>query len=334
MARHEIVPSRPTHFPASEPYTILGLDPEDAYAAVNESASTKVELWSKVLVDHVEYARELSSLKHAVQILGNRESFFRYRSFVRKVYDPSRKEITSSRIQRMFAAAVVNCVPDLREQDTIRDIQAGSIFGLSVLIGLMLLIAVITIPVGGVVVFGTAFFAKTLLVAWGPWAILPALAVVAVGGAAVYWYREHRDVFDQLHVGLGKAMDQVEALAVALEDVFLLRGFQLFEKDAAQFRAWRKVADKERDSLVADFIKSYVRVFVDRLSSLIVGVEGSKKMGPEEFFSFLSEHPREVQACFLTSLYDLVSRQQSDWPAVEFHPSDTIAPDLLNAADV
>lgn len=322
VTRDEVPATRPVHFPASEPYTILGIDPDEGCVAVGELAPTKVDKWLRTLTDQGEYAREHASLRHALDILGNRESFFRYRGFVKKVYDPSRKAITRAKVQRMFAKAIVSCAPDLRRRETIREIQAGGIFGISVLIGLMLLIAVMTIPVGGVVVLGSPFFATTLFVAWGSWAILPALAVITVGGAATYWYRKHRDVFLEIHDSLGEVMQQIEALAAALEDVFLLQGFHLYEKDAAEFRQWRRGLEEKRNVVVTDFVRRYVSAFVECLSSVIANVESGKKMGPEEFFVFLAEHPSEVRICFRQTLYDLISRQQSAWPSIEFHSRD------------
>ena len=320
VSRDGIPPPRQAHFVAGEPFTILGIDPSTDHSEIAAAASVKVEEWLKLLGNQAEYERERKSLENADRILSHRESLFRYRGFVKKVYDPSRKPITLGKLQRSFAKAIVSCVPELRSRQTLHDVQAGVGFGFSVLIAAVLLVAVLTIPVGGVAVLGFALFTKTLIVAWGPLAILPALAVLTTGGLAAYWYHQHADVFRKIHEVLGEAFQQIEALGGAIEDVFLLRGFDLLEKDSTEFHGWRRQAEKKRDELLELFIAKFVEAFVDQLVVVLSQAHQGTEMSADEFFQFLADHPREVRSSFKRALYVLVIEHQEDLLRLSYAP--------------
>ena len=310
LGRDGIPPPRQIHFIAREPFTILGIDPNTDHSAIAAAASSKFDEWLKVLADQSEYERERKSLENAHRILSHRESLFRYRGFVKKVYDPSRKQVTIGKLQRSFAKAIVSCVPELRSRQTLHDVKAGGGFGFSVLIAAVLLVAVLTIPVGGITVLGFTLFAKTLVVTWGPLAILPALAVLTTGGLAAYWYHQHADVFRKIHEVLGEAFQQIEALGAVIEDIFLLRGFDLFEKNSAEFRGWRRHAEKKRDELLELFITKFVGAFVDQLVAVLSQAHQGPEMSADEFFQFLTDHPHEVRSSFKRALYVLVRDDQ------------------------
>lgn len=310
MSRDRIPPSRPVHFSAREPFTVLGIDPNEGHVAVADAASANVDEWLKLIGGQVGYDGERMSLENAYRILGHRESLFRYRGFVRKVYDPSRKEVTPGKLQRSFARAIVSCVPELRNRQTLHDVKAGVGFGFSLLIAAVLLVAVITVPVGGITVLGYTLFAQTLIVTWGPLAILPAVAVLTTGGLAAYWYRRHADIFRRIHEALGEALQQIEALGGVIEDSFLLHGFDLFQKDPAEFHRWRKQAEKKRDETLELFIAEFVKSFVDQLVEVLSRLHPKPEMSAEEFFQFLADHQYEVRTSFKCALYLLVVNRQ------------------------
>ena len=320
VGRDGLPPPRQAHFVAGEPFTILGVDPTADHSEIAATASAKFDLWLKLLGDQAKYKREWKSLENAHRILSHRESLFRYRGFVKKVYDPSRKQVTLAKLQRSFAKAIVSCVPELRSRQTIHDVQAGVGFGFSVLIAAVLLVAVLTIPVGGVAILGFALFTKTLIIAWGPFAILPALAVMASGGLAAYWYHQHADVFRKIHEVLGEAFQQIGALGGAIEDVFLLRGFDLLEEDSTKFHGWRRQAEKKRDELLELFITKFVGAFVDQLVAVLSQAHQGKEMSAEEFFQFLADHPHEVRTSFKRALYVLVIEHQEEFLPLSYAP--------------
>ena len=320
VGRDGIPPHRQAHFVAGEPFTILGVDPTADHSEIAATASAKFDLWLKLLGDQAKYKREWKSLENAHRILSHRESLFRYRGFVKKVYDPSRKQVTLGKLQRSFAKAIVSCVPELRSRQTLHDVKAGSGFGFSVLIAAVLLVAVLTIPVGGITILGVTLFAKTLIVTWGPLAVLPALAVLTTGGLAAYWYHQHADVFRKIHEALGEAFQQIEALGGAIEDVFLLRGFDLFEKNSREFHGWRRQAEKKRDELLELFIAKFVSAFVDQLVVTLSQAHQGPEITADEFFQFLADHPHEVRSSFKRALYVLVLDHQENLLQLQYDP--------------
>jgi hypothetical protein len=303
MVGDEIPPPLPVHFPASEPYTILGIDPETPHDAVASIASARAGAWLKVLAYHAEYERERASITAALQILGQRQTIFRYRSFIRTTYDPARTDVTPAKLQRAFAAAIISCAPELRRRQTLKDVQAGIGFGSSLLIAAVLLVGVVTVPIGGITLLGFPLFAKTALIAWGPIAILPALGVLSAGALAAYWYHQHADVFLQIHESLSEALQQIAALGAALDDVYLLRCFHLFERTPEEFHKQQRLAEQERNTVLEIFIGEFVRAFVDELVVSLSQVGLSTEMNSDELFQYLKDHPAEVRSCFKRVLY-------------------------------
>jgi hypothetical protein len=310
IPRKEIPPASPVHFPAKEPFTILGINPNASYSDVIEAASSKVNDWFSYLPDTGEYEREQASLRDALSILENRQSFTQYRSFARK-YDQSRKELSRSRIQRMFAKTIISQAPELRKRQKIRDMQSGGILAVSLLVSIVLLIVVLTIPVGGVTILGLSLFANTLFIAWGPFAIIPIAALIGLGGLGAYWYKQYKDVFLDLQGYLGQVMDYVEAMAYAVEDIFLLDGFRLFQESSSEFCVNKERIQQDRDDFMSEFVKRYVEKFVIRLSSTISEYGSDQSMKTEQFFALLADHPGEVQQCFQHAFSDMVIEMQS-----------------------
>ena len=310
IPRELIPPGSPAHFLAMEPFTILGISPHASYADISETAGTKAVAWFLVLPDTGEYAREQASLHNAVNILGNRQSCAQFRSFTRS-YDQSRKSYSRSKIQRRFAHAIIGNATGLRKRQTIRNIQSGSILGVSLLVSLVMLIVVMTLPVGGVTILGFTLFANTLISAWGPFAIMPIAAVAGLGVLGAYWYKRHKDVFLELQGCLGLVMDHMEAMAYAIEDVFLLDGFRLFQEDSSVFRINKVRIQQDRDAIMSEFVERYVEVFVSRLSSMISERESTARMNAEQLFTFIADHPGEVQQCFQHAFSDLVIKMRA-----------------------
>lgn len=312
LTRSEIPPAAPAHFLAMEPFTILGIDPSCSFDNATEIAAKRAVAWEQTIPDNVEYALEQASLRLATNILGDRQCYVQYLSFARQTYDRSRKSLSRYKIRRMFAHGVLARAPVLLKRQTIRNIQAGGIFGVSLLASLVLLLVVLTIPVGGVTILGFTVFATTLFTAWGPLAIMPIAALAALGGLAAFWYRKHHDILLDLQGCLGQVMEYMEAIACSAEDIFLLRSFRLFQLDSTEFRLDRRRIEQMRDAVLADFVKDYVGAFVNRLSSMISKAESGQRMMPERFFELLAAHPGEVRGCFERTLYELVVEKRAN----------------------
>lgn len=156
IRRSQIPLGSPTHFFSLEPFTILGINPRVSYADITNTAIAKADIYCSSLPDKDEYAREKEALRNAVNILGNQQSCIQYRSFARK-YDQSRQMLSGSKMERRFAKAIIGHAPGLRKLQTIRNSKSGGILAVSLLVSLVLLIVVLTIPVGGVAIFGFTF---------------------------------------------------------------------------------------------------------------------------------------------------------------------------------
>jgi hypothetical protein len=316
----QIPPGSPFHFPAMEPFTILGIDPRASFTDTTETASSKAAAWFSGLPDTKEFAREQESLRKAASILGNRHSCTQYRSFAR-IYDKSRKRISRSRIERSFVKTIIGHAPGLRKRQTIKNMKSDGILSVSLLVSLVLLIVVLTVPVGGVTIFGYTLFAQTLIVAWGPFAIIPIVALAGLGGLGAYWYKKNEDVFLELQVYFRQVMDHMEAMAYAVEDIFLLHSFHLFQEDSSAFRINKTRIQQARDDFIFKFVERYVEEFVVRLSKMIQKYESDQRMSPEQFFMLLADHPGEVQQCFKHTFSELVIEKRTDLLQLEM---DTI----------
>ena len=136
-SRKLIPPRSPIHFPATEPFTILGINPSHSYADTIESIRRKATEWHAVLPTTEEYGRESSAIHTAENILSDQRTFIRYQSFARK-YDQSRKNLSRSKIHRQFAKAIISGTPALRKRQTIRNTQSGGILSVSLLVSIRL----------------------------------------------------------------------------------------------------------------------------------------------------------------------------------------------------
>ena len=221
-SRELIPPRSPIHFPATEPFTILGINPSHSYADTIESIRRKATEWHTVLPTTEEYGRESSAIHTAENILSDQRTFIRYQSFARK-YDQSRKNLSRSKIHRQFAKAIISGTPALRKRQTIRNTQSGGILSVSLLVSIVLLIVVFTIPAGLVSILGFTLLADTIFVTWGPFALVPIATLAAVGTLGAYWYKQHKDVFVELQASLGQDMDYIEAMVYAIEDRYFMR---------------------------------------------------------------------------------------------------------------
>jgi len=217
-----------------------------------------------------------------------------------------KKHLSRASIQRRFAKAIVRLSPSLRNRQTIRDLQSGGIVGLSLLIATVLLVVVLTVPVGGVTILGLTLFAKTLIVAWGPLALIPIAALLALGGCGAFWYKKHKDVFRELQDYLCEVIEHMESMAYAIEDIFFLYSFQLFQEDSSVLHEKKSGIRKTCDDFMTQFISEYVDSFIDRLSRVATDQCGKGDMSPESFFQFLSLHPGETQQCFQQSFSGLL----------------------------
>lgn len=308
LARQSIPPPHAVHFPATEPFTVLGISPRATYADVDRLSSSRSSLWLEHLCEEATFNRERQAISDAKSILGDRHSCTQYRSFARS-YDKSRRPLSRGKLQRQFAHAVVSHAPALRKRQNLHDIRSGGIFGVSLLISIVLLIVVLTIPIGGLSIFGFTLFAQTLIAAWGPFAIIPAAALIALGGLGAYWYRQHKHIFKELQSYLAQVMDHMEAMAYSVEDRFLLLGFRLFQKDSTSFHVNKAQVQKARDAIMSEFVAQYTAAFVERLSMVVQETQQAAQMRVEDFFAFLAEHPAEVQNCFHSTFSELVINQ-------------------------
>ena len=103
------------------------------------------------------------------------------------------------------------------------------------------------------------------------------MALVALGGLGAYWYKQHKEVFVELQGCLGNVLEQMEALAYAVEDVFMLHEFHLYKKDSSRYKLREKDIRKRRDDILAEFVKRYVEVFTRKLSSMMWMVTRTRK---------------------------------------------------------
>ena len=308
-SRDLIPPRSPAHFPATEPFTILGINPGHSYTDTIENMRRKTAEWLSVLPSTEEYRREADAIHTAEKILGDQRSFIRYKSFARR-YDASRKNLSKSKIHRQFAKAIIRSTPILRKRQTIRTTQSGGILSISLLISIVLLVAVFTIPAGVVSLLGVTLLSETIFVTWGPFAIVPIATLAAIGALGAYWYKQHKDVFVELQTSLGQDMDYIEAMVYAIEDRYFMRSYELFQADSSRFVLKKRHIEKARDVIMADFIKKYVSAFVSRLTDMIRKSEAAETISADQFFAFLENNPGEVQQCFQYSLFDLADTVQ------------------------
>lgn len=311
LPRDQIPPQIPVHFPAKEPFTILGISSRLKPADVCTLARDKERAWLSCLIDVNEYEREVSAIHDAADILGDNRSCILYKAFAKK-YHKGRTQLSRSKIQRNFISALITMAPVLKKRQTSRNIESGGIFATSLLVAIVMLIAVLTIPVGGISILGFSLFANSLFVAWGPAAIIPAIAFIALGGLGAYWYKQHKEVFVELQVCLGYVLEQMEALAYAVEDVFMLHEYHLYQDNSSNYKLREKDIRKRRDAILAKFVEHYVEVFTRKLSSMMSDGEEDQQMSPEQFFAFITNNPEEIRQCFHHSLSELLIENRND----------------------
>jgi hypothetical protein len=301
----ELIPPRfPVHFPATEPFTVLGITPGHSYVDTIEIIRRKAAEWLSVLPTTEEYGRETAAIRTAENILGDKQAFMRYQSFARK-YEESRKNLSKSKIHRQFAKSIIQSTPVLGKRQTIRTTQSGGILSVSLVVSILMLVAVFTIPVGVFSILGATLLSETIFLTWGPFALVPIATLVAVGALGAYWYKRHKDVIVELQASLGQVMDYVEAMVYAIEDRYFIRSYELFQAGSSSFVTKKKHIEKARDAIMADFIKKYVSAFVSRLADMIRKSEAADTISADQFFAFLENNPGEVQQCFQYSLFDL-----------------------------
>ena len=150
LPRDKVPPLSPVHFPAKEPFTILGISPGLKASDVSVLAREKETSWLRCLPDVKEYDREISAIHDAVNILCDNRSCTLYKAFA-KTYDKGRAQLSRSKIQRNFISALITMAPVLKKRQTSRNIESGGIFATSLLVAIVMLIVVLTIPVAALV---------------------------------------------------------------------------------------------------------------------------------------------------------------------------------------
>lgn len=301
LSRTDMPPLSPVHFQAKEPFTVLGVNPQDASSDISVQAVRQADAWLAILPRTPKYERERGAVQNAMSMLGQQQSIIQYRAFARK-YEVSRKPFSRNSIQRGLARAIVSQSPLLRSKQKIRTVQSGGIFAVAFLMSLVLLIVILTLPVGGVAIMGYVIFSTTLIAAWGPAAIIPVLALLALGGVSAYLFKRYKDVFQELQAHLGQVLDYMESMAYAFEDNFFLREFKTHQQAPDEFKMHKKQMCDERTRHMSAFIDMYIRSFIDRLSELAKKWEGRENVTVDRFFALLADHPGEVRECFLQTL--------------------------------
>ena len=317
LSRGEIPPQLPVHVVAQEPFTILDINPRLDCSDITEITRSKSISWLECLPDNDDYAREIKLIRDAASILGNTRSCIQYKAFAKQYYEErdrhtskeKRDRHTRKGMHRSFFKAIIAAAPELKRRQTISEIKAGGIFATSLLVSLILLIVVLTIPVGGISISGYAFFASTLFAAWGPAAIIPILAIVGLGGLVAYWYKQHNEVFKELQGCLEQVMDhQMVAIAYAIDDYYMLEAFDLFKNSSSEYRMHKKEIEEERDTFMTECVENYVENFIECLASKITDNEDERKMTPEQFFIFLEKNPGEIRQCFQHSFSGIAAK--------------------------
>lgn len=307
LSREAIPPVTPHRFHASEPFTILGINPISSFSDISALAQERGKSWHALLGKSTEFQRERTAIDSAVNILHESQSCAQYRAFA-KSYACSRKRFSRKKICLKLARAVLNQSPALVTRQRIIDLKTGGIFSVPLLISIALLIAILTIPMGGVTILGIAFFASTIMAAWGPFAILPIVVLLALGGLGAYWYRQFNHVFCDLQDNLSRVIDIMEAMSHAVEDVFFLQEFKTFQSDSRRFRVNQRKIHDEISACIDSFIVDLIAAFIKRLSALVQRDEGQEKMTPEAFFTFLKSHPGELRECFQQTLSQVAGK--------------------------
>ena len=297
LSRTGIPPESPAHFTASEPFTVLGISPRASARDITALAGKRGRQWLALLPNTKKWDVERRTVRQAMDLLKDRSSCMEYRAFARSTSDPENR-VSRDVLQRKIARMIVQEMPGLRDRQKIRDLKSGGLVGLSFLSSLVLLIVVLTLPVGGVTVLGLTVLTTTLIASWGPLALLPAAAILALGGLGAYYYKKHSQVFRELQSFMQEIIGRMEVMVQAAEDVFLLHAYRCYQEDRESFVNHYASVKKIHDRFLDERIRDWVRDLVGRLGSLMEEQSGGNKMRPEDFFSFLSDHPAEVHAVF------------------------------------
>jgi hypothetical protein len=288
LKREEIPPRSEVAFIASEPFTILGIDPRDRVDDIKTTALENSAKWEALLAEgdmtKPDAVSMLGHIRHASEILA--EDCIIYRSFAAQ-FNKSFSHFNSKAVQSTILKAILKLCPSLLRRDTYYRLKQGGLFSSSVLMSLMLLFTVAAVPIGGA--FGGALFATTILAQLGPLAIIPIIALLALGAVAATMYRKHRSVINELRPHLRVHILNIEALARAVEDRLLLKSFDAYRIGATpNYRAFREETSKTMTVIIQRVISRWI----DRVGVLLEKEEGGTT--PDRFIELLRDNTQIV----------------------------------------
>jgi hypothetical protein len=159
------------------------------------------------------------------------------------------------------------------------------------------LVAVLTLPLGGLSILGYVLFAKTLFAAWGPLAFIPSFVLITIGGFSAYWYRKQKHVFQELVEYFQHNVRILEALAFAVEDSYLLQTFLLKQSEPDTFRVNQRAIKKAIATHMDKIIHGFLQDFIRNLAEFTEKHADSDKMDIRAFYQLLEDHPGEVEKC-------------------------------------
>lgn len=309
LSRNDIPSAFPMHCVASEPFTLMGINPDAKKSDIIKNARQSSEKWLTTLPNVPEYERERTGIKKAVEILSTEAIITQYRGFA-KDYEQKRKKFSRDDIVSLIMKKIVSQSPTLRKRWRDGKRKSSGIFGSSFLVSIAFLIALFTVHVGGVTILGFTLFSTTLFAYLGPLALLPISVLLLFGGFMAHLYKQHTDVFRELHKYLSPVIVKIEAVAYAVEDVFFLQRFEVFRHDSTEIRKHQKEMYSYRDKFMKDFIGAYTEAFNKELSRLVQEHEGKEQMTADCFFSILRNHPGELEKCFQQPFVSQVTKLQ------------------------
>lgn len=301
LERDNVPPGYPCIFFAQEPFTVLGLSPQLSASDIADAAKIQSQKWKERLQTSNNPSRDnlIHIIEQAERILS--EQCFPYRAFAKK-YASLGRCYSKTLIRKAFFKTLIKSAPSLRRRQTLRNLKIGGIFSIPLLVAITFLVVVLTIPVGGITILGYTLFAQTLFVIWGPFALIPVLALMATGGFGAYWYRKHKHVFQELAGHFHNNLRILEALAFAIEDFYLLQAFELKQKEPDTFRVNQRQIKKEISKHMDELVNGFIQEFIQNLSVFTAEHVGSDKMDIAKFYQLLEEHPGEVEKCSEASL--------------------------------
>jgi hypothetical protein len=284
----EIPPRSKAAFIASEPFTILGIDPkasvDDIATKAPENAAKWEMLFSRGGMMESETASMCGHIRRASEIIT--EDCIIYRAFAAQ-FNKSFSHFDGKAIQRSMLKAILGLCPSLRRRDTYYRLIQGGLFSSSALISLLFLFCIAVVPFGGL--FGSALFATTVLAQLGLLAVLPVVVVLALGAVAGIMFRKHRSVINEIRPHLRAHILNIEALARAVEDGLLLRSFDAYRSGAStDYKALRE----EVSETMTVIVQRVVSRWIDGVASLLAKEGGETT--PDRCYELIRDNAQIV----------------------------------------